>query len=107
MKSLICVQKTHLKVCSFIFSAFLHFYILTRKFENLNSGGQLKIILRIAWIKLYTNFRHNRKMLKYFELYAEHFNLNQYIHLRHAVTNVERSQNFDKDGSWLVHYVDQ
>lgn len=46
-------------------------------------------------------------MLKYFEMYAEHFNLNQYIHLRHAVTNVERSQTFNKDGSWLVHYVDQ
>lgn len=46
-------------------------------------------------------------MLKYFELYAEHFGLSQYIHLRHSVTNVERSESFDKDGSWMVHYVDQ
>lgn len=55
----------------------------------------------------FANFMHNRKMLRYFELYAEHFNLTQYIHLNHTVTNVERSEKFEDDGTWLVHYVDQ
>ncbi|KAI6175911.1 Dimethylaniline monooxygenase [N-oxide-forming] [Aphelenchoides bicaudatus] len=55
----------------------------------------------------FANFMHNRKMLNYFEMYAEHFNLNQHIYLNHTVTNVERSQTFDKDGTWIVHFVDQ
>lgn len=55
----------------------------------------------------FANFMHNRKMLRYFELYADHFHLHKYINLQHTVTNVERSDTFEKDGTWMVHYIDQ
>jgi dimethylaniline monooxygenase (N-oxide forming) len=55
----------------------------------------------------FPNFMHNRKMLRYLELYAEHYQLNKYINFQHNVTNVERSETFETDGTWMVNYVDQ
>lgn len=50
------------------------------------------------------NFMHNNEMLNYFKSYAEHHGLMKHIKLRHRVLNIERSKNYDNDGTWKVIY---
>jgi dimethylaniline monooxygenase (N-oxide forming) len=55
----------------------------------------------------FANFMHNRKMLEYFEMYAKHFKLHDYIRFNHRVENVERAPSYRQDGKWLVTYTDE
>uniref|UniRef100_A0A8R1DKB1 Flavin-containing monooxygenase n=1 Tax=Caenorhabditis japonica TaxID=281687 RepID=A0A8R1DKB1_CAEJA len=50
------------------------------------------------------NFMHNTEMLNYLKGYAEHHGLMKHIKLRHKVLNVERSKNYDNDGTWKITY---
>ncbi|KAI6187355.1 Dimethylaniline monooxygenase [N-oxide-forming] [Aphelenchoides besseyi] len=54
----------------------------------------------------YPNFMHNRMMLEYLKSYAEKYDLRKYIRLQHNVKEVRRGNNFDRDGRWIVHYID-
>lgn len=54
----------------------------------------------------FPNFMHNTKLMDYFRLYADHFNLKKYIKFRHEIINIKRSNTFEKDGKWSVKYKD-
>ena len=52
--------------------------------------------------KEFANFMHNTKLLQYFRLYAEHFDLEKHIQYGMKVVNVKRSFDYDKSGKWDV-----
>ncbi|WKX88743.1 hypothetical protein Q1695_008400 [Nippostrongylus brasiliensis] len=52
------------------------------------------------------NYMHNRKLLEYFQDYAQHFKLHQYIRFNHKVINVKKSVDHSDSGKWLVEYED-
>jgi hypothetical protein len=43
-------------------------------------------------------------MLEYLRLYADSFNFNKYLLLEHKVINVERCDDFEITGQWIVKY---
>ncbi|VDM40357.1 unnamed protein product [Toxocara canis] len=57
--------------------------------------------------KTFANFMHNTRMLKYLQLYAEHFDLLKYIKFDTKVTYIERAKSYDETGKWIVRYVDE
>lgn len=48
------------------------------------------------------NYMHNSKMVQYFELYADKFNLHQSVKFNHEVLQVERAEDHDDTGRWQV-----
>ncbi|KAH7696180.1 CRE-FMO-1 protein, partial [Aphelenchoides avenae] len=52
----------------------------------------------------FANFMHNTQLLKYFEMYADHYDLRRYIRFRHTVTNVRRADDYEDTGRWVVEY---
>ncbi|KAE8610772.1 hypothetical protein XENTR_v10012238 [Xenopus tropicalis] len=50
----------------------------------------------------YPNYMHNSKLLQYFRLYAEHFNLLQYIRFKTTVCNIQKRPDFSMTGQWDV-----
>ncbi|CAJ0595987.1 unnamed protein product [Cylicocyclus nassatus] len=52
------------------------------------------------------NYMHNRKLLEYFQDYAEHYKLHQYIKFNHKVTSVRKAADYQKSGKWIVEYTD-
>ncbi|XP_075038592.1 flavin-containing monooxygenase 5-like [Mixophyes fleayi] len=50
----------------------------------------------------FPNFMHNSKILKYFKLYAEHFQLLQYIRFKTTVCSVKKRTDFATSGQWDV-----
>uniref|UniRef100_A0AC34RHW8 Flavin-containing monooxygenase n=2 Tax=Panagrolaimus sp. JU765 TaxID=591449 RepID=A0AC34RHW8_9BILA len=52
----------------------------------------------------FPNYMHNRQMLAYFRLYADHFDLKKHIRFEHEVLTIERALDFDSTGQWDVTY---
>ncbi|GFQ89026.1 dimethylaniline monooxygenase 5 [Trichonephila clavata] len=52
--------------------------------------------------KEFPNFMHNSKMLEYFLLYAENFNLLRHIRYHLEVIKVEPTKDFETTGRWTV-----
>ncbi|XGW23743.1 hypothetical protein V3C99_005731 [Haemonchus contortus] len=52
------------------------------------------------------NYMHNRKLLEYFQEYAEHYGLRKYIKFHHKVINVRKSVDYPVTGTWMVEYLD-
>ncbi|XP_075688327.1 flavin-containing monooxygenase 5-like [Rhinoderma darwinii] len=50
----------------------------------------------------FPNFMHNSKILQYFRLYAEHFQLTQYIQFKTTVCSVKKMPDFSTSGQWEV-----
>ena len=50
----------------------------------------------------FPNFMHNRKVQEYFELYADHFHLRDYIRFSTEILNVRRADDFTLSGNWIV-----
>ncbi|XP_071498290.1 flavin-containing monooxygenase 5-like [Diadema antillarum] len=48
------------------------------------------------------NFLHNKKVLQYFEMYADHFGLRKHIKLQTKVNSVKPAPDFDTTGRWTV-----
>ena len=42
---------------------------------------------------------------RYFQLYAEHYNLYKYIKFNHKVIRVDRAGDYAKTGRWTVTYT--
>ena len=53
------------------------------------------------------NYMHNSELLKYFENYADHYNLKPYIRFNHCVTNIERADDYAQTGKWKVTFLDK
>ena len=54
----------------------------------------------------YPNYMHNRKVLSYFRLYAENFDLMKYIHFRTEVMRISQVENFEESGRWKLEIKD-
>ncbi|XP_018425984.1 PREDICTED: dimethylaniline monooxygenase [N-oxide-forming] 5-like [Nanorana parkeri] len=50
----------------------------------------------------FPNFMHNSKIMEYFRMYAEKFNLLKYIHYKTAVCSIKKTQDFPTTGQWIV-----
>ncbi|XP_053324724.1 flavin-containing monooxygenase 5-like [Spea bombifrons] len=50
----------------------------------------------------YPNYMHNSKVLQYFRLYAEHFQLIKYIQFKTTVVSIKKSPDFATTGQWEV-----
>lgn len=55
----------------------------------------------------YPNFMHQSHMYEYMKLYAEKYDLMTYIKLKHKVTSVRRTEDYDITGKWIVEYIDE
>ena len=49
-------------------------------------------------------FMHNKYVMKYFNLYAEHFDLLKYIQFGTKVLDVKRAHDYDDTGRWELKY---
>lgn len=47
-------------------------------------------------------FMHNKYVLRYFNLYAENFNLTQHINFQTEVVSIKQNKNFKDNGCWDV-----
>lgn len=52
--------------------------------------------------KEFPNFMHNSYMLRYFEAYADNFNLRSRVRLYHEVVQVSQALDYDETGRWEV-----
>ncbi|XP_067681879.1 flavin-containing monooxygenase 5-like [Haliotis asinina] len=52
--------------------------------------------------KEFPNFMHRSNFQKYLELYANHFKLREYIQFNRLVEKVEKGDNFEETGSWVI-----
>ncbi|XP_056379580.1 flavin-containing monooxygenase 5-like isoform X2 [Hyla sarda] len=50
----------------------------------------------------FPNYMHNSKIMDYFRMYAEHFNLLDHIQLKTTVCSIKRSPSFSTTGQWIV-----
>ena len=50
----------------------------------------------------YPNYMHNSKVLSYFRLYAENFDLLKHIHFRTEIKRVSQVENFAETGRWKL-----
>jgi dimethylaniline monooxygenase (N-oxide forming) len=55
----------------------------------------------------FANYMHNRQMLHYLQLYADHHQLLKHVRFGHRVINVRRADDFDASGQWMVEYADR
>ena len=51
-------------------------------------------------------YQHYPHMLRYFEMYARHFDLNKHIRLEHEVVALRQKADFHDSGKWEVDYRD-
>jgi len=52
----------------------------------------------------FPNYLHNTKVLEYFRMYADHFNLLQHIQFQTEVVSVVKSDDYLKTGRWIVSW---
>ncbi|XP_069593325.1 flavin-containing monooxygenase 5-like [Ranitomeya imitator] len=50
----------------------------------------------------FPNYMHNSKIMEYFKMYAEKFNLLNHIQFKTTVCSIKRSPNFSTSGQWTV-----
>ena len=50
----------------------------------------------------FPNYMHNSRVQQYFELYANHFSLKNYIRFRTEILKVKRAPDFSSTGSWIL-----
>nr|DBA18221.1 TPA: hypothetical protein GDO54_016496 [Pyxicephalus adspersus] len=48
------------------------------------------------------NYMHNSKIMEYFRMYAEQFNLLKYIQTKTAVCSIKKTLDFSTTGQWIV-----
>ncbi|XP_073448969.1 flavin-containing monooxygenase 5-like [Aquarana catesbeiana] len=50
----------------------------------------------------FPNYMHNSRIMEYFRMYAEKFNLLKYIQNKTAVCSIKKTQDFPTTGQWIV-----
>ena len=55
--------------------------------------------------KEFPPFMHNSKVLEYFHLYANHFDLYKYIRFHTQVTDIRQAKDYSVTGNWELTYV--
>ncbi|KAK3087719.1 hypothetical protein FSP39_009588 [Pinctada imbricata] len=57
--------------------------------------------------KEYPNYMHNTYVVKYFNLYADHFDLKKHIRFKTEVMHVKKSSDFASSGQWSIQVKDR
>lgn len=57
--------------------------------------------------KKFSNFMHNKKLLEYFHLYANNFNLFAHIKFNTVIKSIVQAENYEKTGQWTITYKEQ
>ncbi|KAK3088580.1 hypothetical protein FSP39_020881 [Pinctada imbricata] len=57
--------------------------------------------------KEYPNYMHNSYVLKYLNLYADHFDLKKYIRFKKEVLLISKSPDFASSGQWSIQVKDR
>ena len=52
----------------------------------------------------YPPYMRHDQIIEYFKSYADHFDLNKYIHFNHRVELVSKAPDYETSGNWLVRY---
>ncbi|GIY90825.1 flavin-containing monooxygenase 5 [Caerostris darwini] len=68
----------------------------------INSSKEVSAFSDFPPPKEYPNYMHNSKMIRYIEMYAEHFDLKRHIIFEHEVQNIEQSADYEDTGRWVV-----
>lgn len=55
----------------------------------------------------FANYMHNRQLHTYFKMYTKHHDLYKHIRFNNVVENIQRADDFDVSGRWLVDSVDK
>ncbi|XP_023235954.1 dimethylaniline monooxygenase [N-oxide-forming] 5-like [Centruroides sculpturatus] len=72
----------------------------------INSSKEITAFSDFPPPKHFPNYMHNSMMIKYLELYAEKFELVQYIKFRHEVSLVMPSDDYESTGRWKIQVKD-
>uniref|UniRef100_A0A8C8SE49 Flavin-containing monooxygenase n=1 Tax=Pelusios castaneus TaxID=367368 RepID=A0A8C8SE49_9SAUR len=80
------------------FSAPDHIY----KSVIINSSKEMMCFSDFPIPAEFPNFMHNSKIMEYFRMYAEHFDLLKYIHFKTTVVTVAKRLDFPITGQWDV-----
>jgi dimethylaniline monooxygenase (N-oxide forming) len=51
------------------------------------------------------NFMRNADVLDYIRTYCDHFDVLKYIRFEHAIVGIERADDYDQSGQWLVRWT--
>jgi dimethylaniline monooxygenase (N-oxide forming) len=68
-----------------------------------NSSKELNSFSDFPMPKEFPNYSHNTDMTRYFELYAEKFDLFSHIKFEHKVTKVEKNSDYENTHKWKVY----
>ncbi|XP_060588657.1 flavin-containing monooxygenase 5-like [Ruditapes philippinarum] len=69
---------------------------------SINTSKEMTCYSDFPIPKDFPNFMHHTHFKKYLELYAENFDLMNYIKLQTEVIKVEKADNFEETGQWIV-----
>ncbi|XP_067133537.1 flavin-containing monooxygenase 5-like [Centruroides vittatus] len=72
----------------------------------INSSKEITAFSDFPPPKHFPNYMHNSMMIKYLELYAQKFELVQYIKFRHEVSSVTPSNDYEYTGRWKIRVKD-
>ncbi|KAK3769342.1 hypothetical protein RRG08_008834 [Elysia crispata] len=67
-----------------------------------NSSKELMCYSDFPMPKHFANCMHNSQLVKYFHLYADHFNLKRHIKHQTEVLSVEKADDYSTSGRWKV-----
>ncbi|XP_078332584.1 flavin-containing monooxygenase 5-like isoform X2 [Crassostrea virginica] len=68
----------------------------------INSSKEMMCYSDFPIPKEFPIYMHNKYVIQYFNMYAERFNLKNYIQFRTEVFNVEKSPDFNTSGTWSL-----
>lgn len=54
----------------------------------------------------FPNYMHNRRVIDYFHMYAENFDLNKYINFQQEILSVQKNEDYAKTGKWKLTVKD-
>ncbi|XP_062595036.1 flavin-containing monooxygenase 5-like [Saccostrea cucullata] len=69
---------------------------------SINTSKEMTCYTDFPIPKEYPNFMAHKHFKSYLKLYAEHFGLMKYIRLKHTVERVEKADDFDDTGEWVI-----
>ena len=77
------------------------------KTTTANASKELTAFSDFPMPKEFPNYPHNRLMLRYLELYVDHFDLRRCIRFEHEVIGVTPSADYHDTGRWTVTVKDR
>lgn len=71
---------------------------------SINTSKEMTCYSDFPIPKDFPNFMAHKHFKTYLQLYADHFKVRNYIRFRHLIERVEKSEDFEDTGKWVVTY---